>query len=159
MKRLLNQEAIITLPLKFIAEFGRHPRLSVFTAWATRLTARLVYRLVRPQPAHTPQQLAEAWIQMMPARGLGFFTTPEITEKTAYAEIHVHCPLRDTGNVEACYRLMNYDRQLMDKTGGQLVVLESQANSGKPYCRLALRAKGEDISDLVPAHWHTSATV
>ena len=81
-----------------------------------------------------------------------YFKVSEITSDTAFTEIHLHCPLRGSGNAEACYKLMNYDRSLMKAVGGELVVLESQSNSGKDYCRLAIRRKGDDTSDLVPAH-------
>ena len=81
-----------------------------------------------------------------------YFKIDEITEDTAYTKIHLECPLKGTGNVEACYKLMNYDRSLMKAIGGELVVLESQSNSGKNYCRLAIRKQGQDISDLIPAH-------
>ena len=53
--------------------------------------------------------------------------------------------------------MMNYDRTLMEKVGGQLIVLETQANSGKDHCKLAIRKAGEDISDLVPAHERSEA--
>lgn len=88
----------------------------------------------------------------MPPDGQEFFKIGEYDEKTAFTEIHLHCPLRGTGNVEACHKLMNYDRQLMDQVGGQLIVLESQSNSGKHYCQLAIRKKGDGISDLKAAY-------
>ncbi len=75
-------------------------------------------------------------------------TTPE----TAYGEISVHCPLRGTGDVHACHRLMAYDRGLVEAAGGQFVVLESQAQPGRTTCRIAIRRAGETVSDLVPAH-------
>lgn len=71
---------------------------------------------------------------------------------TAFGEITVHCPLRGTGDVHACHRLMAYDRGLVERAGGQFVVLESQATPGRTSCRIAIRAAGERIDDLVPAH-------
>ncbi|MEL6250907.1 MAG: hypothetical protein AAFR87_02750 [Bacteroidota bacterium] len=56
------------------------------------------------------------------------------------------------GNVETCYKLMNYDRKLMKKSGGELIVLESQSNSGKNFYRLAIRPQGIDTQDLIPTH-------
>ena len=47
---------------------------------------------------------------------------------------------------------MNYDRKLMRNVGGNLVVLESQSNSGKPFFKLAIIKKELPIDDLVPAH-------
>ena len=88
----------------------------------------------------------------MPPDGQEYFKVTGFDEQTAYTEIHLPCPLRGSGNPHACYRLMNYDRQLMKKVGGELVVLESQSNSGKPYCKLAIRKQGADLSDLKQAH-------
>ena len=34
----------------------------------------------------------------------------------------------------------------------KLVVLESQSNSGKPYCKLAIRKLNDGVTDLIPAH-------
>ena len=40
----------------------------------------------------------------------------------------------------------------MKQVGGSLTVLESQSNSGKPYCKLAIRKIDSSTEDLVPAH-------
>ena len=44
------------------------------------------------------------------------------------------------------------DHQLMDKVVDECIVLQSQSNSGNNHCRLAIRPKGADTSDLTPAH-------
>jgi hypothetical protein len=75
-----------------------------------------------------------------------------ITEDTVYAEIHTPCPLRGTGDVHACYRMMAYDREVVKKAGGQFIVLSSQATPGNSFCRVAMRKRDADISDLKPAH-------
>lgn len=75
----------------------------------------------------------------MPPDDKDFFKISSTDKETAFAEFHLHCPLPKTGNVQACYHLMNYDRTLMNKVGGNLIVLQSQSNSGKPYCKLAIR--------------------
>lgn len=75
------------------------------------------------------------------------------TEKdTVYAEIHTHCPLRGSGDVHACYKMMQFDRTIADHAGGQFVVLESQSNSGKTFCKVAMRMKGKSVDDLKEAH-------
>ena len=76
----------------------------------------------------------------------------EITDSTVFAEIHTPCPLRGTDDVQACYRMMQYDREIVKKAGGQFIVLESQATPGNPRCLVAIRKKGDDVSDLTPAH-------
>jgi len=75
-----------------------------------------------------------------------------ITTNTVIAQIHTPCPLRGSGDVQACYRMMQFDREVVGHAGGQFVVLESQATPGVTYCRVAMRLKQEPIDDLVPAH-------
>ena len=75
----------------------------------------------------------------MPPNDQELFRITEVTEEAAFAEIHLNCPLRGSGDGQACHALMNYDRSLMKAVGGQLEVLESQATNGKTFCRLAIR--------------------
>ena len=76
---------------------------------------------------------------MIPPNDKELFRITEVTEEAAFAEIHLNCPLRGTGDGQACHALMNYDRSLMKAVGGQLEVLESQATSGKTFCRITIR--------------------
>ncbi|MBL8921142.1 MAG: hypothetical protein JNJ54_19925 [Myxococcaceae bacterium] len=75
-------------------------------------------------------------------------TTPE----TVYGEITMPCPLRGTGDVHACHRLMAYDRALVEAAGGQFLVLDSQAEPGRTSCRVAIRPAGAPVGDLTEAH-------
>lgn len=152
MKKLLEQQKVFSAVLRVLAFFSRRPFFDRFTRWATRQSARLNLQLNRPASSDQVGELAQTWQSLMPPDGQAYFQVKEVADDTAFVEIHLHCPLRDSGDVEACHKLMNYDRHLMRKTGGQLIVLESQANSGKGFCRLAIRRKGADVSDLVPAH-------
>ena len=135
--------------LQFLAFCSKRRNFDRFTRWATLQTARLNIFLNRPKASKEVENLAKTWQSLMPPDGEEFF---KVTEDTAYTEIYLHCPLRGSGDVDACYKLMNYDRKLMEKVGGQLVVLESQSNSGKPFCSLAIRKKRASIKDLIPAH-------
>ncbi len=132
--------------------------------WATRppLRHRLLGRglerglggltmaLKSAQPQPDVAAVAREWQRMMPSRRM----VPIIEEKpdTVIAEIHAHCPYRGTGNVHGCQRMMEYDRKMLETIGGELVVLRSQAEPGVSVCQVALRRKGADLSDLVPAH-------
>ena len=132
-------------------------RMSAFgmklqSEWLAGVLARVNIMLNKPKAASNTRELAERWKELMPPDGQDHFKISEITEDTAYVEIHLHCPLRGTGDVQGCYHLMNYDRSLMKKVGGELVVLDSQSNSGKSYCRLAIRPEGQILTDLIPAH-------
>ena len=57
-----------------------------------------------------------------------FWKIAAIQKETAYAEIHFVCSLECSGDIQACHRLMEYDRALLAKIGGQLMVLESRAD-------------------------------
>jgi len=152
MKKLLEKLIVFRITLRFLAFFSRRKVFDGFTLWATSKTARLNLLLNKAGKGKNTMELAKIWQKLMPPDGKEYFKIKEVDEQTAYTEIHLHCPLRGTGNVEACYKLMNYDRKLMKKSGGELIVVESQSNSGKDYCRLAIRAQGKDTSDLIPAH-------
>ncbi len=152
LKQLLEKQKVFNQSLRILAVLSRRGTLNGLTHLMTTILAQLNVFLNRPSPSKSLQDLGDRWLGMMPPDGQHLFKVEKPTSDTVHTQIHLHCPLRGTGDVEACYKLMNYDRKLVDAVGGQLVVLESQANSGKSYCRLALRPKGADVSDLVPAH-------
>ncbi|MEO0895653.1 MAG: hypothetical protein AAFY71_04615 [Bacteroidota bacterium] len=152
MKKLLEKQIVFSASLKVLAFLAQRKGFDKLTGWATAQAAKLNLLLNRPTSGSSVEELAHTWQELMPPDGRKYFPIKEIDEQTAYTEIHLHCPLRGTGNVEACYKLMNYDRTLMANTGGELIVLESQSNSGKKYCKLAIRVKGADTDDLTPAH-------
>lgn len=115
-------------------------------------------QLVRGRRAVAPTAaaLGEEWERLLASRKTAHLThvepASETTPETAYGEISVHCPLRGTGDVHACHRLMAYDRALVEAAGGQFVVLDSQAEPGRTTCRVAIRRAGEPVTDLVQAH-------
>ena len=133
--------------------------------WATstprrhRLLGRLLERglgglttgLKSARPQADLAGVAREWQRMMPSPRL----VPIVEERpdTVVAEIHAVCPYR--GNVHGCHRMMEYDRKMLEAIGGELVVLRSQAEPGVSVCQVALRRKGADLSDLVPAHRRT----
>lgn len=115
-----------------------------------RLLGRLTTSLKAAQAQPDLAGVAREWQRMMPSRRM----VPIIEEsaETVVAEIHAQCPYRGSGNVHGCYRMMEYDRKMLETIGGELVVLRSQAEPGVSVCQVALRRKGADWSDLVPAH-------
>ena len=100
--------------------------------------------------AQTLDELGQNWQRGFPAKKQVPIVGKD--DKTIFGEIHTPCPLRGTGNVQACYKMMSYDRQIVEKGGGQFVVLQSQAETGIHHCKIAIRFKGEDMSDLRQAH-------
>lgn len=151
MKKLLEKFAVFAFILKIYAFLGQRSYFDGLTQWLTSMAAHLNISLNQPKNADTPAELAQTWQDLMPPDARHLFPIKATDDTTAFVEIHLHCPLRGTGNNHACHKLMNYDRQLMDKVGGQLIVLESQSNSGNTYCKLAIRKAGEDVTDLTPA--------
>lgn len=134
------------------------------SVWATRTPLRhrllgrglerglgsLTMALKSAQPQPDVAAVAHEWQRMFPSRKM--VPIIEETPDTVIAEIHAHCPYRGTGNVHGCQRMMEYDRKMLETIGGELVVLRSQAEPGVSVCQVALRRKGADLSDLVPAH-------
>ena len=77
----------------------------------------------------------------------------DITEDTVYAEILTPCPHRGTGNLQACYRMMEYDRAFLREFGGEFTVLESQAAPGVKVCKVAMQlSNAKKSTSLQPAH-------
>lgn len=154
MRALLRR--IYTVP--FFIETGRPlfamarvDRLEPAALWLARRFASLVRWTFGRREKADAQGLAEEWHRLMP-KPRGAFPIVGTEGDTAYVEIHIRCPLRGTGNAEACWRSMEFDRALIEASGGTLVVLESQSVTGRERCRIAIRPKGSDMSDLDVAH-------
>ena len=152
MKKFLEKQRVFNLTLKGLFYLSSIKITAKLIPAITKLLAKV--NLSMNKPAHTRdlKRLAETWKEVMPPDGQELYKISGISDNTAYVEIHLHCPLRGTGKVDSCYAFMNYDRTLMERIGGSLTVLESQANSGKNYCKLAIRRIEESTDDLIPAH-------
>lgn len=139
--------------LFWMARFDRLERPALRLA---RLYATWVDRTHRTRPGDSPRELAVEWNRLMPSPRSAFPVT-DVDEDTAYVEIRAACPLRGTGDALACWRSMEFDRALVAKAGGQLVVMESQSVTGGPCCKLAIRTEGASMDDLPVAHprWRT----
>ena len=79
---------------------------------------------------------AEEWQRMFPSKKMVPITS--IEGDTVYAEIRSECPYRGSGNVEGCYRMMEYDRKIMEKIGSTFIVVKSQAEPGVSHCQVAI---------------------
>ncbi|MGC6478785.1 MAG: hypothetical protein ACON42_00225 [Flavobacteriaceae bacterium] len=152
MIKLLNSLKTFKLILKGLSYLAIRENFNSLTQSLTTLLARLNVTINGHKNQTTVKALANRWQKMMPPDYPEKFKITAITEDTAYGEIHIKCPLRNSGDAHACFRLMNYDRTLMKKVGGQLLVLESQSTSGKNYCRVAIRKADRDMADLTAAH-------
>lgn len=138
--------------LEVFAHMARNPTTSGVIPTLMRGVARsvLVYRRSKPKPQPSADELGREWQRLMPSRK--HMPITRVDGNTAYGEIRLPCPLRGTGDTEACHRLMEYDRALIEPHGGRFVVLRSQAEPGVEHCQVALRPQHLPATDLVPAH-------
>ncbi|WP_319521700.1 hypothetical protein [uncultured Desulfosarcina sp.] len=138
-----------------IGAFSARMGWDSFTRHFMRLNAKLALFI---RNAETKQDITDAgreWKRMFPTSGMQKIVSSDVD--TVFAETHVWCPLRDSGDVQACYKVMEFDRCLLEKIGGQFVVLESQAEHGVKACRVAIRSLGKPVDDLIPAHVRNQA--
>lgn len=129
-----------------LARTGWHWR----TRWMARLLASLIWRKNRGQAQPSTRAIAEEWRRLF---GLPqFWSIERVEDDTAYCEIRFPCSLEGSGDVAACHRLMEYDRALLKKIGGQLVVLQSRADPQvRGGCQVAIRRLEDRRHDLIPA--------
>ena len=142
--------ASVAASLAVAAFFARQPRFNAVTGALMRAMARLAIRSKAIRPARDDADLGAQWQRAFPSARQVPVT--RIADGTVYAEIHTPCPLRGSGDVHACYRMMEFDRAVAARAGGQFVVLRSQAEPGRTHCEVALRRAGAPLTDLVPAH-------
>lgn len=147
-KRLIK--ASVAASLAVAAFFARRPRFNAVTSALMRAMARLAIRSKGIRLARDDADLGTQWQRGFPSARQVPIT--RIDNGTVYAQIHTPCPLRGSGDVHACYRMMEFDRAVLERAGGQFVVLRSQAEPGRTWCEVAMRRAGVPLTDLVPAH-------
>lgn len=147
---ITENRQLVALVRKIVAWPNRHPSLQPFSNWMMRCLARVAMKKADAKPAATLAELHREWSRSAPA--MASYKLTKIEGDTAYAEVHSECALRGSGDVGACFRMMEYDREIMRKVGGELVILESQASPGRAFCTVAMRRKGASMSDFTPAH-------
>jgi hypothetical protein len=148
-------KASVQATLSAIAFFARRPRLQTVSYWLTHSLARLTVRTKRIGQARSLAELGPLWQQSFPSRKQ--VPIELVTRDTVYAQILTPCPLRGSGDLQACHRMMQFDRSVVAHAGGQFVVLESQATPGVTRCRVAMRLNGQSLDDLVAAHERVDA--
>ena len=84
----------------------------------------------------TALESAEEWQRMFPSKKMVPIT--KVDGDTVYAEILSECPYRSSGNLEGCYRMMEYDRKMMETIGAEFIVVKSQAEAGISHCQIAI---------------------
>ena len=132
---------------RITAWLARRAYLASITQWVMRRLAEITIAERTLQPKTDLRSIAEEWRRAFPKD----HPIVEAGHDTILAEIPSHCALRGTGDVAACWRMMEYDRSLLRRIGGEFAVIESQATGGSK-CLVAIRAKGAGLSDLRQAH-------
>src|SRR5690349_8307165 len=99
-----------------------------------RAMAQLAIRAKGIRPVSDAAELGAQWQRAFPSAKQ--VPIKRIDHGTVYAEIHTPCPLRGSGDVNACHRMMEFDREVLKQAGGQFVVLRSQAEPGRTYCEV-----------------------
>jgi len=151
MRRLIRK--VFPVALEASAWLAQFPVLGEATAPVMVVLARLTGLIQGGvRRGDDAGALAEEWRRLMPSRGMTALNAVDAASETAYGEILLPCPLRGTGDLRACYRLMAYDRELLRQAGGHLVVVRSQAEPGVATCQVAIRPARLPTGDLVPAH-------
>lgn len=120
------------------------------TRWMARLLAQWTWWKNDGRSRQGASAIAKEWQRLF---GLPQYWHIEgLSKGTVHCEILFPCSLEGSGDVAACHRLMEYDRALVKKIGGQLVVLQSRADpqvtSG---CKVAIRSLDDTRNDLIPA--------
>jgi hypothetical protein len=136
--------------LKITSRFARNANYNGLTRAIMRALGGITLMMRRGSSKASLAEIGQEWQRMFPSKK--FVPITNIDEKTVYAEITVKCPLRASGDLNACYRMMEYDRKMLEKIGGQLIVLRSQAEAGVERCQIAIRKKDDDANDLIHAH-------
>jgi len=98
----------------------------------------------KAETKNTAIEAAEEWQRMFPSKKMVPIT--KIESDTVYAEIRSECPYRGSGNVEGCYRMMEYDRKMMEKIGSTFIVVKSQAEKGVTHCQIAISKRTSGLS-------------
>jgi len=148
---------------KYMTKYGMQAALNVTAFFAKRETlehvsnkllgsaARFSANKTQSSRPKAIEELGICWQKAFPSPKQ--IPLVEIKEDTVYAEIRTPCPLRGSGDLKACYRMMEYDRAYMTHFGGKFVVLRSQAEDGVNVCKVAIQfADKHNPTKLVHAH-------
>lgn len=103
------------LMLHFLSCMAKTTIFDSMVSFFASVYAKLNLAMSRKVQLHTPEKLAEQWIKFMfiDRKDCGFIMQ-SCDGFTTITEIHIHCPLRNSGNLKACCNLMNYDRTLLE---------------------------------------------
>lgn len=150
MKKLSSDAERFNRITQFLGRISQKRHLNMVTYILTWLLAKLTILSRKGQPKNSVEDITKEWLRMFPD---GICSIEKFEDKSGYGLVHADCSLVGTGNVSACYKMMNYDREMIKKLGGTLTVIESRANPAvKDFCKVIIRASNDRRVDLIPAH-------
>ncbi len=150
MQKLSSDAKRFNRITQFLGRISQKRHLNIVTYILTWLLAKLTILSRKGQPKHSVEGITKEWLRMFPQ---GICSIEKFEDKTGYGLVHADCSLVGTGNVDACYKMMNYDREMIKMLGGTLTVIESRANPEVNHCcKVAIRASSDRRADLIPAH-------
>ncbi len=127
----------VALVLRVTAMLARNRYAGRSVPALMRGMARLKTGRRKPSgPATTVRNLGASWQKGFPSAKQ--VPIVNVTDQTAFGEIHTPCPLRGSGDTQACWRMMAYDREVVRQAGGHFYVLHSQAEPGRTVCEVAV---------------------
>ena len=138
------EKKMFTFALNTAARLATNARTRALVPPLMRALAaatRLQKRSAAPRATRSDADVASAWQAYLPSRR----QHPVVGSDAAgvRAEIRVSCPLRGSGDLDACHALMEYDRALLRPHGGGLTVLRSHASAGVHVCEVLLSRTGD----------------
>jgi len=135
---------------QFLGRISQKNYLNLLTYTLTWLLAKLTILSRKGKSKSSVEGMTNEWLRMFPE---GICSIEKVEDGTGYGLVHADCSLVGTGDVNACYKMMNYDREMIEKIGGTLTVLESRANPAiTQCCKVAIRPLNDQRTDLIPAH-------
>ncbi len=142
MKKLLKNKQLFQFLLYLFSFFSKRQYFNNTTRILTTMAANITLKICDQNQIQT-YNLVEKWKALMPYSD--DFIISSNNSENGLAEIHIKCPLKNTGDIEACHRLMNYDRELIKKFDGNLFVLNSQVYPENNYCKLLITKKKHQV--------------
>lgn len=135
---------------RFLGRLATRSYLSWLTQALTTALAKITVASKKGRKKETVEEITEEWLRMFPKE---ICSIEKIEDDTGFGQVHADCLLVGTGDVKACYKMMNYDRKMVSAFGGELTVIESRANPNvKGCCKVAIRKINDYRKDLIPAH-------
>ncbi|MBT3981672.1 MAG: hypothetical protein HOE90_09990 [Bacteriovoracaceae bacterium] len=122
--------------LNLLGALSKNPRLQLVSKYTMRAFANLTMLVKRARRANDLEQLGNEWQRMFPSKK--FVPITHHDENKVYAQILGKCPVTASGDLSACHRLMEYDRHILKKIGGEFEVLQSKADPNIEVCLVAM---------------------